>query len=154
MEQKQVCKKERENVEMEREELQEKQVYIVVSEQKENGEREVLGAFSEKETAKRRAAEYAVEQEEECWVVEAKENVWEYETGEKGCWVHKTWVHKTTNQMTHLIEYTKETCFLIEEGEEWYRICQTNASEDAKGGLEQNLRLLEAYKAGKAAKTA
>lgn len=135
-------------------EMQEKQIYIVMSEQKETKEQEVLGAFSDKETAKRRAAEYQVEQEEECWVIPVQENVWKYETGEEGHWVHKTWVHKSTNQMNHLIEYTKEECSLVEEGDEWYKICQTNDSGDAKAGLEQNLRLLEAYKAGKATQTA
>ena len=133
---------------------QEKLVYIVMSEQKETGERDVLGAFSNQEMARRRAEEYAVEQEEECFVVAMQENVWQYETGEEGQWVHKTWVHKTTNRMKHLIEYTKEECSLVEEGYEWYKICQSNDSGDAKAGLEQNLRLLEAYKAGKAARTA
>lgn len=123
-------------------------IHIIVNEN-ETGERNVLGAFTNHETAVIKAEEYSLENPaEECWIESFDTEEWPYEAAEYKM-IHRTMIGKTTNLTSHVIVFTKEEVPLLEEGEEWYIIQQENTSFDREEGLERNRRLLQVYLQGK-----
>ena len=125
-------------------------VYIAVNETR-SGEKNILGAFSDIDTARRKLGEYRVENpEEECWVEIFDTERWQHETLEDIRIVHRTRIHKDSGMRSHVIVFTKETVPPVEETGDWYVICSAFDSFDKEEGLKQNLQVLEEYLAGKA----
>ena len=124
-------------------------VYIAVNETK-SGEKNILGAFAEMDTARRKLGEYRVENpEEECWVETFDTERWQHETTEDIRIMHRTRVHKDTGMRSHVIVFSKEAAPLVEETDAWYVICRTEDSFDREEGLKKNLQVLEEYLAGR-----
>ena len=125
-------------------------VYIAVNETK-SGEKNILGAFSEQDTARRKLGEYAVENpEEKCWLETFDTEEWQQEISADIKIVHRTRVHKDSGMHSHVIVFSKEAALSVEETDDWYVICRAEDSFDREEGLKKNLQVLEEYLAGKA----
>ena len=120
-------------------------VYITVSETK-FGEKNILGAFSDMDTARRKLGEYRLDNpEEEGWGENFDTDCWQYETSADIRIVHRTRVHKDGGMKSHVIVFTKEVAPLVEETGDWYVICNVFDSFDREEGLRKNLQVLEEF---------